>query len=82
MPVLDERATYVALRFYGQDETLESAEDGNPYPDYYIDDLKFWKAFNGQADYQDPDNKPGETPDDGKPDSPVPFYRWRFPCWA
>ena len=71
MPVLDERATYVALRFYGQDETLESAEDGNPYPDYYIDDLKFWKAFDGQADYQDPDNKPGETPDDGKPDSPA-----------
>lgn len=61
MPELDDKATYVALRFYGQNESLESAEDGVMFPDYYIDDLKFWKAFDGQENYKDPDN-PTPTP--------------------
>jgi hypothetical protein len=60
IPDLDEKATYVALRFYGQNETLESADDGVMFPDYYIDDLKVWKYFEGQEDYVDPD-APKET---------------------
>lgn len=69
MPDLDDKATYVALRFYGQNESLESAEDGVMFPDYYIDDLKFWKAFDGQEDYVDPDNPtPTPTPTPSEPE--------------
>ena len=54
---------YISLRFRGQNELWESDADGAAFPDYYIDDLKFWKAFDGQEDYEDPDNpKPAPTP--------------------
>lgn len=54
---------YISLRFRGQNELWESDADGAAFPDYYIDDLKFWKAFDGQEDYEDPDNpKPTPTP--------------------
>jgi hypothetical protein len=69
IPDLDEKATYVALRFYGQNETLESADDGVMFPDYYIDDLKFWKAFDGQEDYVDPDAPPAGSDEETPPPS-------------
>jgi len=64
IPDLDDTATYVALRFYGQNEMWESEEDGAIYPDYYIDDLKVWKYFDGQEDYVDPD-MPEKNPETG-----------------
>ena len=59
-------ATYVALRFYGQNETLASADDGEIYPDYYIDDLRVWKYFDGQETYVDA-NGPTNTASSSTP---------------
>ncbi|HIW74036.1 MAG TPA: LPXTG cell wall anchor domain-containing protein [Firmicutes bacterium] len=69
IPDLDDTATYVALRFYGQNEMWESEEDGAIYPDYYIDDLKVWKYFDGQEEYVDPDAPAGGDPS-GPSDDP------------
>lgn len=60
MPSLDSKATYVSLRFYGANEKIEDPSEGALYPDYYIDDLAFWKYFDGQESYVDP-NAPTTT---------------------
>ncbi len=77
IPDLDDTATYVALRFYGQNEMWESEADGAIYPDYYIDDLKVWKYFDGQEDYVDPDapaptDPTGPSDTDDNTDDPTP----------
>ena len=38
---IDGSINYAVLRFYTAD--MEADSDRNPFPDFYIDDLKFWK---------------------------------------
>lgn len=38
---IGDNINYAVLRFYTAD--MEADEDRNPFPDFYVDDLKFWK---------------------------------------